>query len=65
MSGSHFNGRAMTLGFCSWRASNFRYKYRIAFGTAMTDNGVKDTPAQPQTSQWGRLGAILGGVEFP
>jgi hypothetical protein len=32
---------------------------------ATTGNKVKDTPAQPQITQWGQLGEILGGVKFP
>ena len=35
-----------------------------AAGTAMTAHGDNDTSAQPQITQWGRLGEILGGVQF-
>ena len=37
---------------------------RTAAGTAMTAHGDNDTSAQPQFTQWGRLGEILGGVQF-
>ena len=37
---------------------------RTAAGTAMTAHGDNDTSAQPQITQWGRLGEILGGVQF-
>ncbi len=31
----------------------------------MTSLAYNGTPAQPQFTQWGQLGEILGGVRFP
>ena len=31
----------------------------------MTSLAYNGTPAQPQFTQWGQLGEILGGVKFP
>ena len=32
---------------------------------ATTSLAYNGTPAQPQFTQWGQLGEILGGVKFP
>ena len=40
-------------------------KNRAAPGAAMTGKGYNGTPVQPQITQWGQLGEILGGVRFP
>ena len=40
-------------------------KNRAAPGVAMTGKGYNGTPVQPQITQWGQLGEILGGVRFP
>lgn len=47
-----------------WRAIPSARNCRTAAGTAMTAHGDNDTSAQPQFTQWGRLGEILGGVQF-
>ena len=40
-------------------------KNRVAPGAAMTEKGYNGTPVQPQFTQGGQLGEILGGVRFP
>ena len=40
-------------------------KAALASRLAMTASVYNGTPAQPQHTQWGQLGEILGGVRFP
>ena len=39
-------------------------KNRAAPGAALPGKGYTGTPVQPQITQWGKLGQILGGVRF-
>ena len=40
-------------------------KTALAGRFATTSLAYNGTPAQPQLTQWGQLGEILGGVRFP
>ena len=47
------------------KAVPFHSKAALASCFAMTASAYNGTPAQPQHTQWGQLGEILGGVRFP